>query len=177
MSTSSTVPPAAAPAETPPQGRSAAWRFLALSLVAGLIGDRLLAAGLELSEGNLLRRDGALAIFVGLVAGPWWGALTGAVATLRTAVETQSPIVALLATSEALTICWLARRGWVPVVAGLTYWLTIGIPVLILGVGLLVGHDAADITLAAAGQSLSGLLNVVIAELIAGLPGPIQWLK
>ena len=44
-------------------------------------------------------------------------------------------------------------------------------------VGRLLGHDATEITLAAAGQSLSGLLNVVLAELLAGLPGPIQRLR
>ena len=44
-------------------------RFLALSLVAGLVGDRLLAAGIELSDGNPLRLDGMLSMFVGLIAG------------------------------------------------------------------------------------------------------------
>ena len=71
----------------------------------------------------------------------------------------------------------LARRGWVPVLAGLGYWIVLGIPVLIVGVGRLLGHDATEITLAAAGQSLSGLLNVVLAELAAGLPGPVQRLR
>ena len=79
--------------------------------------------------------------------------------------------------SEVLTVTLLARRGWAPVLAGLGYWLTVGIPVLIVGVGRLLGHDATEITLAAAGQSLSGLLNVVLAELLAGLPGPIQRLR
>src|SRR4051794_11031897 len=152
-------------------------RFLALSLAAGLIGDRLLAAGIELSDGNPLRLDGMLSMFVGLIAGPWWGALTGLVATARTAWDTQSPLVSLLAVSEVLTVTLLARRGWVPVLAGLAYWLVLGIPVLIVGVGRLLGHDATEITLAAAGQSLSGLLNVVLAELAAGLPGPIQRLR
>jgi signal transduction histidine kinase/CheY-like chemotaxis protein len=152
-------------------------RFLALSLAAGLIGDRLLAAGIELSDGNPLRLDGMLSMFVGLIAGPWWGAVTGLVATARTAWDTQSPLVSLLAVSEVLTVTLLARRGWVPVLAGLAYWLVLGIPVLIVGVGRLLGHDATEITLAAAGQSLSGLLNVVLAELAAGLPGPIQRLR
>ena len=71
----------------------------------------------------------------------------------------------------------LLARGWVPVLAGLGYWILLGIPVLIVGVGRLLGHDATEITLAAAGQSLSGLLNVVLAELAAGLPGPIQRLR
>ena len=145
--------------------------------MAGLVGDRLLAAGIELSDGNPLRLDGMLSMFVGLVAGPWWGALTGLVATTRTAWETQSPLVTLLAVSEVLTVTLLARRGWVPVLAGLGYWILLGIPVLIVGLGRLLGHDATDITLAAAGQSLSGLLNVVLAELAAGLPGPIQRLR
>ena len=152
-------------------------RFLALSLAAGLVGDRLLAAGIELSDGNPLRLDGMLSMFVGLIAGPWWGAVTGLVATARTAWDTQSPLVSLLAVSEVLTVTLLARRGWVPVLAGLAYWLVLGIPVLIVGVGRLLGHDATEITLAAAGQSLSGLLNVVLAELAAGLPGPIQRLR
>jgi signal transduction histidine kinase/ActR/RegA family two-component response regulator len=146
-------------------------------MVAGVVGDRLLAAGIELSDGNPLRLDGMLSMFVGLIAGPWWGALTGLVATTRTAWETQSPLVTLLAVSEVLTVTLLARRGWVPVLAGLGYWILFGIPVLIVGVGRLLGHDATDITLAAAGQSLSGLLNVVLAELAAGVPGPIQRLR
>jgi len=172
--TSPLVSPAAA---GDPSLRRTHIRFLLLSLAAGLVGDRLLAAGIELSDGNPLRLDGALSILVGLLAGPWWGALAGLLATVRTAWETQSPLIALLAVSEVLTVTLLARRGWVPVLAGLGYWLVIGIPVLIVGVGRLLGHDAADITLAAAGQSLSGLLNVVLAELVAGLPGPIQRLR
>ena len=103
--------------------------------------------------------------------------LAAVVSTARTAVETNSPVVLLLATSEVLAVTVLARRGWIPVLAGLTYWAVIGIPVLIIGVGTFVGHDATEITLAAAGQSLSGLLNVVLAELLAGLPGPLQRLR
>src|SRR5215211_5693215 len=172
-----TLPSAPPAALLDPSARRTFVRFLALSLVAGLLGDRLLAAGMELSDGNPLRLDGMLSIFVGLIAGPWWGALTGILATARMAWETQSPLVTLLAVSEVLTVTLLARRGWAPVLAGLGYWLTVGIPILIVGVGRLLGHDATEITLAAAGQSLSGLLNVVLAELAAGLPGPIQRLR
>jgi signal transduction histidine kinase/ActR/RegA family two-component response regulator len=172
--TSSSATPAAAGAPLP---RRPFLRFLVFGLIAGVVGDRLLAAGIELSDGNPLRLDGMLSMFVGLVAGPWWGALTGLVATARTAWETQSPLVSLLAVSEVLTVTLLARRGWVPVVAGLSYWIVIGIPVLIVGLGRMLGHDSTEIVLAAAGQSLSGLLNVVLAELVAGLPGPIQRLR
>ena len=174
MSTSSSASQTASPGDPRVAGWAVPWRFVLLSLIAGLLGDRLLAAGIELSEGNLLRLDGTLSILVGLVAGPWWGVLTAALATARTAAESQSPVVLLVATSEVLAVTVLARRGWIPVLAGLTYWAVIGIPVLIVGVGTLLGHDATEITLAAAGQSLSGLLNVVLAQLLAGLPGPLQ---
>jgi signal transduction histidine kinase/ActR/RegA family two-component response regulator len=150
---------------------------LLLSLLAGVAGDRLFAAGLELSEGNPLRLDGAVSMFVGLAAGPWWGALAAALATVRTAWESQSPTVALLAVSEVVAVAALARRGWAPVLAGLSYWIGFGVPVLIVGLGRVMGHDATAIALAAAGQSLSGLLNVVLAELVAGLPGPVQRLR
>ncbi len=170
--------PSAAPAVAgAPSIRRPVLRLLALAVIAGVLGDRLRAAGIELSDGNPLRLDGMLSMFVGLVAGPWWGALTAVVATLRTAWETQSPLVSLLAVSEVLTVTLLARRGWVPVVAGLSYWIGIGIPILIVGVGRMLGHDVTEIILAAAGQTLSGLLNVVLAELLAGLPGPIQRLR
>ena len=112
--TSSSAPSVAA---GDPSARRALLRFLILSVVAGVVGDRLLAAGVELSDGNPLRLDGMLSIFVGLIAGPWWGALTGLMATARTAWETQSPLVTLLAVSEVLTVTLLARRGWVPVLA------------------------------------------------------------
>ena len=63
--------PSASPAAARAQWRRPFLRFLALSLVAGLVGDRLLAAGIELSDGNPLRLDGMLSMFVGLiVAGP-----------------------------------------------------------------------------------------------------------
>jgi signal transduction histidine kinase/CheY-like chemotaxis protein len=165
----STTSPSTRPGSAGP-GLPRVWRFLLLSLVAGVAGDRLLAAGLELSEGNPLRLDGTLSLFVGLTAGPWWGGVTAALATARTAWETQSWTVALLAVSEVVAVAVLARQGWAPVLAGLSYWLAFGIPVLILGLGRVLGHDATEIALAAAGQSLSGLLNVVLAELLAGQP-------
>ncbi len=172
-----TFPPALpAAADTPSIGRLFV-RSLALALIAGAVGDRLRAAGIELSDGNPLRLDGMLSMFVGLVAGPWWGALTAVVASVRTAWETQSPLVGLLAVSEVLTVTLLARRGWVPVLAGLSYWIALGIPILVIGLGRLSGHDATEIILASAGQTLSGLLNVVLAELLAGVPGPIQRLR
>jgi len=177
MSSSPSAPPTALPAPVSARVWRFPWRFLLLSLVAGFIGDRLLASGIELSPGNPLRLDGTLSIFVGLVAGPWWGALAGAVATLRTAVDTQSSVVLLLATSEAFAVARLARRGWIPVLAGLGYWAVLGIPVLIVGVGVLAGHDATEIILATTGQSLAGLLNVVLAQLLAALPGPIERLR
>ena len=166
----STTSPSATPAGTAGPGLPQVWRFLVLSLMAAFAGDRLLAAGLELSEGNLLRLDGMLSLFVGLTAGPWWGGVTAALATARTAWETQSATVALLAVSEVVAVAVLARQGWAPVLAGLSYWLAFGIPILILGLGRVLGHDATEIALAAAGQSLSGLLNVVLAELLAGQP-------
>ena len=110
--TSPSAPPAAA-GDAPL--RRTFFRFLALSLVAGLVGDRLLAAGIELSDGNPLRLDGMLSMFVGLVAGPWWGALTALVATTRTAWETQSPLVTLLAVSRAPLAqieAFKQRMGW-----------------------------------------------------------------
>src|SRR5689334_3916507 len=114
------TPPSDPPAgPVDPSLRRTFLRFLALSIVAGVVGDRLLAAGMELSDGNPLRLDGMLSMFVGLIAGPWWGALTGILATARTAWETQSPLVTLLAVSEVLTVTLLARRGWAPVLAGL----------------------------------------------------------
>ena len=66
-----TLPSVSPAPSVDPSIRRTFLRFLALSLVAGLVGDRLLAAGLELSDGNPLRLDGMLSIFVGLVAGPW----------------------------------------------------------------------------------------------------------
>ena len=166
--------PAAPPVQAPTPAWHIPWRFVALSLAAGFVGDRLLATGIELSDANPLRLDGTLSIFVGLVAGPWWGALTAILATFRTATEAQSPVTLLLATSEVLAVAMLARRGWIPVLAGLAYWAVVGVPVLIVGVGRILGHDSTEIILAAAAQSLSGLLNVVLAQLIAALPGPIQ---
>ncbi len=65
-----TAPSASSPGSRDRSSHATALRFLALSLAAGLAGDRLLAAGIELSDGNPLRLDGTLSIFVGLVAGP-----------------------------------------------------------------------------------------------------------
>ena len=171
---SSSAPSVAPPPPAPTPAWRFPWRLLLLSLCAGFLGDRLLASGIELSDGNPLRLDGTLSIFVGLVAGPWWGALTGVAATARTVWEGHSPAMLLLATSEAFAVGALARRGWIPVLAGLAYWAVIGVPLLIVGVGAFVGQDTTEITLAAATQSLSGLLNVVLAQLIAALPAPIQ---
>ena len=73
----------------------------------------------------------------------------------------------------------LARRGWVPVLAGLGYWILLGIPVLIVGVGRLLGHSDRDRDHPGGGRAVA----VRAAQRGPGgarrpaCPGPIQRLR
>ncbi|HEY8549254.1 MAG TPA: ATP-binding protein [Vicinamibacterales bacterium] len=162
--------------QTDHSGRTA-WRPLVVSVLAGVAGDLLLSSGPSLAEGVRLRLDGTLSLFVGLVLGPWWGVLAALVATARTCWGLHSPMLAVLAIAEVLAIVRLVNRGWLPVLAGIAFWAGLGIPGLVVAVGVATGREWVEIVLLASAHSLNGLLNVVLAQMLMSAPAMVRWLR
>ena len=146
-------------------------RVALVVLVAGILGDRSIAHGPMLLEGSVLRFDGALSLLVGLVLGPWPAVVTAVLATVRSSIEVGSAQMTLLAVAEVLTVVALVRRRrWQPVLATAAFWFAIGLPAILVVQVLVLHHDPSAVTLVMAKQPLNGLVNTIIATLLAAQP-------
>ena len=149
-------------------------RIALIVVIAGILGDRSIAHGPVLLEGSVLRFDGALSLLIGLVLGPWAGVATAVVATTRSAVESGSSQITVLAASEVLAVVWLVRRrAWQPVIAATAYWVVIGLPLIVLVQLVFQRVDMSVVTLVMAKQPLNSLVNTIIATLLASQPAVV----
>ncbi|BCS34234.1 hypothetical protein TBR22_A34630 [Luteitalea sp. TBR-22] len=160
----------------PYRGSIRSARYLAIALVGAAAGDALIAWGPPLAGDMVLRLDGAVSLVIGLVLGPWWGALTAVLATARTCLAYHSWLMAVLAAGEVLAVVSLARRRVSPLLAGVGYWVLFGIPLILLVHRSTQGVTAAATLLVLAKQPLNGLLNIGIAQLVGAQPAVRRWL-
>jgi signal transduction histidine kinase/ActR/RegA family two-component response regulator len=152
-------------------------RRLAVCLLGGVLGAILIAVGPPLAEGMVLRFDGAVSIVVGVALGPWWGALTAVLATIPACIEVQSPTMAVLSGLEALVIGFLVRRRWQPVLAGVVFWVLVGVPVLHIAYRFVLPREPALLAMLLAKQPLNGLVNVVLAEALLTIGPAVRWIR
>jgi hypothetical protein len=157
----------------PPSQRGAwrqlASRQLAASLGAGLLGALAYYLAPTLADGLSLRFDGAFSCLVAILLGPVWGAFTAMLATTQATVGYGVPIVTAVAAAESATVGFFVRRGVNAVVASIGFWVCVGGP--LFGIALLLElAPALPMGIALVKLLLNGVLNVVIAQMLAGRP-------
>ncbi len=152
------------------------WRPWLLCLGGGVLGDAAIRWGMPLVDGMVVRFDGAVTLLVGLMFGPWFGALTAVLATLRSCLEYGTPAMAVLSVGEVLCVTLLVRHRVPPVFAGVAFWLVLGGPFVIL-FGHLRGLDPVVTQLVLAKQPLNSLLNIVVAQLLVAQPFVVRCLR
>jgi signal transduction histidine kinase len=144
---------------------------VAAAVAAGIVGHVLFHYGPVLAEGMRLRADGALSLLVTLTIGPALGLLTSIIATAARSYETGFVALALLSLGEVLVIYALVRRGWMPVLAALAYWVGLGAPFLLGPFGRVLQIDVDLLPLVWGKQILNGVLGAVIAQSLTHVPG------
>jgi signal transduction histidine kinase/ActR/RegA family two-component response regulator len=106
-------------------------RALAFSLICGFIAAILNYYPIFLFSELTLIFGPALSLLVALSLGPWWGALTAAVASTTLIYSWGHYYGFLVFIPEAFIVGTLYRKGWNELVAVLFYWALVAIPFLI----------------------------------------------
>ncbi len=119
---------------------------------------------------------GIFYLLIAIVYGPVYGLLAAFVASSRTLLLWQTPYAVLYMSVEALAIGWLVKKRLQPFWAALAYWVLIGVPLLILiHIVYLKFFRIAGWAIVLA-NSLSGLLNLMLADLLILLFPVKRWL-
>lgn len=118
----------------------------------------------------VLRFDGALALLVTLTLGMPWGVVTAAVSSGIASWQVGSPAMLVLSVGEVLVFGALVARGWMPVLAGIGYWLGIGAPFIWALYHTILPTNPDVSALVAAKQLLNGVMSAVLAQTLALLP-------
>src|SRR3954451_11635098 len=103
---------------------------------------------------------------VAILFGPMFGALSAVIAALPSTPTAFSPAIVILPI-EALVVGAFARRGRSPLVAGVLVWTTIAATLIAVPSLYGIGYLRQSILPVALQVVLSGLVAVVIADLIA----------
>ena len=141
----------------------AAFAFGALGLLVNLPRIAIL------SDARLLL-GGVFYLAITLLYGPLYGGFAAFITVLPNSVLRHDPEAALLLTLEAMVVGWLARRGMLAILAELVYWAAAGVPLAILLYIGLLNYPAPTGWVMVITYPISGLLNVMLAEVIISFP-------
>jgi len=138
-------------------------RRLLIAVVCGALGYALNRWRVGTAAPLLLGRVATLP--VAILFGPWYGAL----ASIAAALPATGPFTAaiVLVPIEAIVVGIFARRGRSPLVAGLLVWTSIAATIVAVPSVYGIGYLRQSILPVALQVVLSGLVAVVIADLIA----------
>jgi signal transduction histidine kinase/HAMP domain-containing protein len=158
--------------ETPSGGRGFRWIASALLGCAGFLLNLL---PVQLSPGTDLVFGGIPALLAAVAFGPLHGLLAAGIGAARTVAIWGHPYGWLNFTAEAVIVGLIVRRrGSRPMVADLVFWAVFGIPMLYLTSTVGLGVSAVTFGVFALKQTLNGLFNAVIVEMLLLLPF-VRW--
>ena len=142
-------------------------RRLLATLAAGLGGLLLNCFTVDVFGGSRMSFGGILSLAVALQLGPVYGVLASVIAEIPTVFRLHDGYSVLTHALEALVIGWSSRRRIVPMVADALYWCVIGAPIVFA-----VHHpyQTAPVSAMVVKNLLNGLLDVTLADLLAGWP-------
>src|SRR5690349_4689480 len=138
-------------------------RRLLVAVVCGALGYALNRWRVGTAAPLLLGRVATLP--VAILFGPWYGALSSIFAALPATGPFTAAIV--LIPIEAVVVGTFARRGRSPLVGGLVVWISIAATIVAVPSVYGIGYLQQSILPVALQVVLSGLVAVVIADLIA----------
>jgi signal transduction histidine kinase/CheY-like chemotaxis protein len=145
-------------------------RSFAVTLAFGLLGLLVNLPRLTIFTGATLLFGGAFYLMAALLFGPWYGAIAALITALPSVLLWGHPETACIVVAEALTVGWLARRRVHSTLADLIYWVAIGTPLAALFYLVLLSYPAPSNWVMVVKYPVNGLLNVMIAELLIGIP-------
>jgi signal transduction histidine kinase len=129
-------------------------RRVLIAILAGAFGFLANLASVEIFHGTRVLLGGVFGMAVAVSGGPFYGALSVALAYLPSYFQSGHAGLILLSAFEVAVVGLLAMRGVSGVIADLCYWAAVGLP------AVLVTREPLAIN-----ASLNGLLNIAIAEI------------
>jgi len=136
-----------------------------VALLCGVAGYSINALAIGTIAPLLLGRIVTLPIAI--VFGPWYGALAAAIGAMPQGGSPSAGALLVLPPIEAFVIGWFARRGKSPLVAGALVWGTVALTLVIAPWLYGIGYLRQTILPIALQATLSGLVAVVVADLLA----------
>ena len=136
------------------------------TLVSGALGLLLNLPHFPFFSDATLFLGGIFYLSIGLLCGPLYGTLAAAITLLPDPALWHHPETILILILEAPVVAWLARRGTIPVVADLVYWIVAGLPLGVLLYVRLLHYPSPSGWVMALGHPVNGLLNIMLAEVL-----------
>ena len=146
---------------------------MAVTLAFGFLGLLVNLPHIAILSDARLLLGGVFYLAIALLYGPLYGAIAAFISVLPDCVLEQKPDVALLLILEAIAVGWLVRRGLLAILAELAYWAVAGAPLAILLYIRLLHYPSPTGWATVIAYAINGLLNVMLAEVLIGLP----WLR
>jgi signal transduction histidine kinase/CheY-like chemotaxis protein len=146
-----------------------------ISLLAGVLGYLLNSFPMPVYGRVVIVFGGILYLIIAICYGPVYGLLAALIAASKTIELWGQPYGLVFMGLEAFAVGWLVRRRWQPFFAELLYTSTLGLLVLIVIYVMYLkfpGTSGWSIVIA---DSFSGLLNVIIADLLLTLTPLHRW--
>ena len=113
---------------------------------------------------------GVFSFFIVALLGPWYGALTAAIASIAVLPNFGGHfILPPIAVGEAIAVGWLYRRRIQPVQVDLIFWALVGIPAVLL-THTVEGRWTAAFWSEILKYPFTGVLSIVFIELLFGMP-------
>jgi len=165
-----------APATTEPQRRpgGAFWGALVLLTALGVLGN---LAHLSITFSVDFIFGSVFTLLVAVLAGPRAGLMAALAASSYTWILWNHPYAIVIFTAETLWVGLAFRRGSTSILLATTaYWLCLGIPLVVLFYGGVLHQDLAGATLIVLKQTLNGIFNALVADLLLALLPLHRWL-
>lgn len=152
------------------------YRKILFSLFAGSLGFLINSFPVEVLGRVQLVFGGIIYLIIAIVYGPVYGCLAAFVASSRTLLIWQTPYAVLFMSLEAFIIGWLVKKRLPPFWAAILYWAFVGVPLLILIHLFYLKFFRIAAWAIIFADCLSGLLNIMLADLLILLLPIRRWL-
>ena len=146
-------------------------RGLVVSLAFGVLGLLVNLPGLSIFTGATVLLGGVFYLGAALLYGPIYGAIAAAITAIPSMLLWGHPETVFILVLEALTVGWLARRRLHATVADLIYWAAVGMPLAAVIYLEWFNYPSPYGWVMVIKHPVNGLLNVMIAEVLIGIPG------